>query len=145
MIIAPPKGTPVMVYESALTTNEPNVGIVLDSTPSGVLRIGVIPKQGGTIEVRPTVYHISHPSLRDILDAPSVSALRNGGWDYHPWFTPALEKIAPKEKSVATKEEKVVALSKEFDFETVCFKVRSLGLKADDVREIYKVNGIEVK
>lgn len=130
----PPKATPVFFYEHANQRTDPFPAIVLESSANGVCRIGIFPRQGGDINVRNTVYHVSDPSLRDEHGEPTLNAVRNGGWDYHPWFTPPVEPEPLPQDAV----DKVLELAGEFDMDTVCKKVRNLGLSKADVLRIYE-------
>ncbi len=133
--VAPPNGTPVHFYEHANDNNQPKPAVVLETSPRGVLRIGIMDKHGGTIESRPTVYHINDSCLRDSKGHPTPAATRNGGWDYHPWFLPPAGSFDMTDRD--RKVSRVCELSKEFAFQDVCTKVRGLGLKKADVEEIY--------
>ncbi len=130
----PPKATPVLYFEGAEKNNEPSAAVVLESSPQGVCRLGVYPRQGGDLLVKPTVYHISDKSLRDDHGNPTINAIRNGAWDFHPWFSPPAELEPLPQDAV----DKVAELASEFDFETVCKKVRNLGLGKADVIRIYE-------
>lgn len=141
-MVIPPKGTPVYFYESAIVNDDPKPGVVLESSPQGVLRVGLYPKAGGEMDVKPTVYHVTHASLRDHAGNPSTAAIRGGGWDYHPWFQ-APPAGSEKYLQSAEKVEKVLALARDYPFDVVCAKVRSLGLKSQDVQMIYSDNNLK--
>jgi hypothetical protein len=130
----PPKATPVWFFEHGNKNSDPFPAIVLESATNGVCRIGIFPRQGGDIVVRNSVYHISDVSLKDRDGSPTLSAIRNGAWDYHPWFSPPGDDEPLPQDAV----EKVTSLAKEFDFDTVCKKVRNLGLSKSAVARIYE-------
>lgn len=141
-----PVGTPVLFYYHGEKNNDPVVGFVLESNKEGVLRLGVISKNGGTVDIMRSVYHIDHPNLKSDKGTPSENAIRNGGWDYHPWIQPPQEPVQSDTKTEQVSEgssytdkqlETVFQMAEEgIAFEDMCKKVRHLGLKSEDVRNI---------
>jgi hypothetical protein len=146
----PPVATPVWFYPNADTARPPQAAIVLDSYANGVLRLALLGRGGGDIKVAATVYPVGHDLLTDDSGRPTSNAIRNGAWDFHPWFQPPaapccqpaedMELDAVKPESQEGRVNRVMALAAEHQFDAVCKKVRSLGLSRSDVAAIYKEN-----